>query len=357
MKKRFSIPLWLLVIVVALVGLRLALPSIVRDQINARIAVMGDYRGHVENVDLALWRGAYVLHGLEVTKISDDVPVPFFIGPRVDIALSWRHLFRGRVVGELEFDAPELNFVDGRGEGDSQAGEGVDWRTQLDRIVPVQINELVVHDGVVRFNNLISRPQIELAVEAIEARVENLGNVRPPDDPERAARLDATGQVLGDAPLEIHADFDPFGRPDDFDLHLRATGIELTRLNDVAREYAAVDFESGHGDFVLELQARDGALDGHATPMFQDMQIFSWESDVEQSDKNPLQVVWEATTEVVTRVFRNQPEDQFATRVPIHGSIDDREMGVLPAIAGVLRNAFIEAYRVDFERLGPRPSD
>jgi hypothetical protein len=354
MKRRYRIPAWLMIIAVVLIGLRLALPTIAKQQINARIARMGDYRGHVQDVDIALWRGAYVLRGLEITKTSGEVSVPFFLAPRTDIALSWRHLLRGHVVGELEFQSPVINFVDGRDKSDSQAGQGVDWREQLNRIVLFQINTLDVHDGVVRFNNLISRPKITVAVEAIQAHVENLGNVQPRNDPRRVAHLDATGRVLGAAPLEVKADFDPFDKAGDFDLHLRATGIELPRLNDLAREYAKVDFESGHGDFVLELQARDGALNGHATPLFKDMQIFSWKADVEKSGKNPLRIAWEATTEVVTKVFKNQPEDQFATRVPIQGRLGNRELATLPAIAGVLRNAFIKAYSADFERLRPR---
>ncbi|WP_164978695.1 DUF748 domain-containing protein [Pseudoxanthomonas composti] len=356
MKRRYRIPAWLALAAVLLIGARLALPSIVLQQINARIAHMGDYRGHVRDVDIALWRGAYVLHDLEITKTSGKITVPFFLAQRTDIALSWRHLFRGRVVGELEFQSPVINFVDGRDQSDSQAGQGVDWREQLDRIVLFQVNTLDIHDGVVRFHNLIRQPKVSVAVQAIQAHVTNLGNVLPPKDPRRIAHLDATGRVLGTAPLEVKADFDPFDKAGDFDVHLRATGIELTRLNTLARAYAKVDFESGHGDFVLELQARDGVLDGYATPLFKDMQIFSWKGDVQDSSKNPLRIVWEATTEVVTKVFKNQPEDQFATRVPIQGRLGDRELGTLPAILGILRNAFVKAYSADFERLKPRPS-
>lgn len=59
MKKRYRRPLWTLIVVVAvLVALRLALPYIVRDVLNRRMDRMGDYHGHVADVDLNLWRGA-----------------------------------------------------------------------------------------------------------------------------------------------------------------------------------------------------------------------------------------------------------------------------------------------------------
>jgi hypothetical protein len=355
MRKRFAIPLWLVGVLLVLVAVRIALPFVVRDQLNTRMAQMGEYSGEVERVRLALWRGAYVLYDLDIQKVSGDVPVPFFHAPRTHISLSWRHLFRGRVVGEVAFHAPELNFVDGGNADDSQAGLGVDWREQLAGIMPFQLNQVDVHDGTIHFRNFNSNPPIDATVEQVQARIENLGNVVNEREDDRDASLEADGLLLGQAPLEVRAALDPVGRTDDFALEVRITELQLVELNDIAREYAYIDFESGHGEFVLELQARDGALDGYAKPLFHDMQIFSWQSDVREGDKNPLQLAWEATVEVVTSVFQNQPEQQFATRVPIQGSIDDRELGVLPAIGGILRNAFIEAYRADFEGLGPRP--
>jgi hypothetical protein len=58
-KKRFSIPQWtLLGIAIALLALHFALPVLVRDYLNDKLADMGDYRGHITDVDLAWWRGA-----------------------------------------------------------------------------------------------------------------------------------------------------------------------------------------------------------------------------------------------------------------------------------------------------------
>lgn len=361
MKKRYSFPLWLIGVIVLLVAARIALPFVVRDQLNSRMAEMGDegqYSGHIEKVSIALWRGAYTLHEFRIDKTTDEVDIPFFHGPATDISLAWRHLIRGRVVGDLELHSPDLNFLDGRDETDTQAGEGVDWRDTLNNLAPFEFNEIIVNDGRIRFQNLTSQPPVDVAIEDLQARLENLGNVERKEDSDgRVATLEAEAMALGSAPVELRAEFDPIGRTDDFELLLRLTEVQLVELNDLAREYAALDFESGYGEFVMELQARDGRLEGYAKPLFQDMQIFSWESDVVEGDSNPLRIAWEATAEVVTSIFQNQPEQQFATRVPIQGDIDDRELGVLPAIGGILRNAFIEAYRADFEGLGPRPDD
>jgi hypothetical protein len=127
--------------------------------------------------------------------------------------------------------------------------------------------------------------------------------------------------------------------------------------NDLARAYAKLDFASGHGDFVMQLNARDGRLNGYAKPLFHDMKIFSWKQDVTQQHENPLEIAWQALAQGITSIFTNQKKDKFATRVPISGSIDDRQSGTWRAILNVLRNAFVKAYTPQLEKLRPAPRD
>jgi hypothetical protein len=57
----------------------------------------------------------------------------------------------------------------------------------------------------------------------------------------------------------------------------------------------------------------------------------------------------------VTSVFKNHAQDQFATRVPISGRIDDKQLGLVPSILGILRNAFVHAYSPSLEHLPESP--
>ncbi len=71
--------LWaLIVLVVAAIVVRAMMPIWVRDYVNRKLSEMEDYRGHVAEVDLHLWRGAYSIHQIEIKKTSGNVPVPFF---------------------------------------------------------------------------------------------------------------------------------------------------------------------------------------------------------------------------------------------------------------------------------------
>lgn len=357
MKKRYRWPLWTLIaVIVVLVALRLALPTIVRNVLNHRMDRMGDYHGHVADVDLNLWRGAYSLNDLRITKVSGKVPVPLLNTRSMDIALSWNALLHGAIRATVDFDHPVLNFVDSNSKKSSQAGRGVDWRKQLDNLIPIRLDEVNVHDGTITFHNFVSKPRVDLKATDVQASVTNLTNAKGSKG-SRVASMRVSADILGEAPLQSTASFDPLGDFQDFKFTLRVLRIQLTKLNDLARAYAGLDFASGHGDFVMELEARDGQLRGYAKPLFKDMKIFSWKQDVEKEKENPFRVAWEAIVNGVTWIFKNHKVDQFATRVPISGRIDNRKIGTWRAIVNVLHNAFVQAYKPQLENLKPVPKN
>jgi hypothetical protein len=345
-----------LIAILALVVLRLMLPAIVERTVNTRLQRMGDYSGRVHDVDIALWRGAYTLHGLRIDKVDGEVPVPLLDAPRTVISLSWRHLLRGRIVAEALFDQPTVHFVDGRQDGDSQTGRGVDWRARLEALTPTRVDEVVIRDGRVVFHNFVSEPPVDIDMTGVEATVRNLTNVRD-EAGERVAELEVTGTARGGARIQSDARFDPIDRDGDFQFALRVLEIDLTEVNDLAQAYANLDFESGTGELILEIEADDGRLTGYAKPLFKDIQIFSWRNDLADDKSNPFRIAWEAVVEGVTTVFKNQPADQFATRIEISGDLGDAELGTLSAVVGVLRNAFVQALQPYFEGTHLRPRD
>lgn len=344
----------LAVIVVALVVVRLLLAGWVAGYVNSKLDRMGDYHGELDSVSLHLWRGAYSIHDLRIERVGGKVPVPLLKAPRIDLSVSWRALLHGGIVATADFEQPQVNFVDGPG-GDNQSGTGVDWRARLEDLLPIRLDEVNVRGGSLHFRNFISDPRVDLVATDVDGVVTNLTNVRASGS--RPAHFEATAKILGHAPLETSADFDPLGKLTDFDFRVRVTGIDLTRANDLLRAYAKLDVEQGSGDFVMELKARDGQLDGYAKPLFRNVEIFNWKSDVEQEGKNPLQIAWEALAGGIQNLFKNQHFDQFATRVEIHGRVGDTKTSAWQAIVAILRNAFVQAFKPQFERLPTRSAD
>lgn len=62
---------------------------------------MDEYTGKVEDIDIALIRGAYVIDGIEILKRDTGQTaavdtVPFFSCPNIDLSIHWKALFEGK---------------------------------------------------------------------------------------------------------------------------------------------------------------------------------------------------------------------------------------------------------------------
>lgn len=351
MKRRYSWPLWAVAgIVVLLIAANIALPYLVRNYLNDKLANMGDYRGQVADVDLALWRGAYRINGLSIVKVQGKVPVPFVNAPVIDLAVSWHSLWYDRaVVAQVVFIKPELNFVDGgTNKQASQTGQGTDWRAQLNKLLPITLNEVRIDDGRITFNNFNSTPKVKIEADQVNASLFNLTNIADVKGMHEA-QFEGKALLLGHAPLETSATFDPFSNFEDFDFRLRSTGIELKSLNDFASAYGKFDFNAGSGDVVIEAQANKGKLSGYIKPLLRDVEVFNWQQDVENQNKSFFRSIWEAVVGTSETVLKNQSKNQFATRVELNGSMHQQDISGFQAFLQILRNAFIQAFNTRYD--------
>jgi hypothetical protein len=356
MKRRYSWPIGiLLVIAVLLLILHLALPTVIRNTLNNKLADMGAYSGHIDDVDLAWWRGAYTLNGLKIVKVDGKVPVPLLSVPVIDLAVSWHSLWYDHaVVAHVEFVRPELNFVDGGANKQaSQTGEGTDWREQLNKLLPITLNEVRIDDGKISFRNFTSKPPVNVSVTQLDASLYNLTNVEDKQG-KRDARLESKGQLFGQAPLQVTATFDPFSNFEDFQFRLRTTGVELRRANEFSSAYGKFDFSAGTGDLVVEADASKGRLTGYIKPLLHNVEVFNWQQDVENKDKSFFRSVWEAVVGGTQNVLKNQNKNQFATRVELSGNVHRQNINGLQAFWEILHNGFVQAFSARYEQAAPK---
>ena len=116
-----------------------------------QLAALDSYDGHVGDIDIHLWRGAYSIDDIEIVKTGASRPVPFFRADRIDLSVEWRSLFRGSIVSEASFFGPEVNLVQGKTAADSQLGKEENWNARLEEMFPFRFNTIDVTDGTVRF--------------------------------------------------------------------------------------------------------------------------------------------------------------------------------------------------------------
>lgn len=348
---------WLFIaLILVLIVIRVASPFWVRHYLDDRVEHMGPYHGSMEAVHLHIWRGGYTIENLRIEKDGAPRNEPFLVAPRTEITISFGALFHDHLRGKVDFYDATVNFIDGTTESERQTGRGVNWSDELNILIPAEVDEINVHNATVTFRNFVSSPRVDLKMTDVNSTVTNLSKARR-ENGARVATLHTTATVLGDAPLETNADFDPTNRFGDFSYHIHVTHIQLVRANDLARAYTGLDFAGGTGDFTMELKARNGELEGYAEPVFKDLQLFSWKKDVEQEKKGPVKLLYEAAAQGVVSLLKDQSNDKFATRVPISGRIDDSKVGGPQAIFNVLHTSFVQAYKAQIDHLKPAPDD
>lgn len=337
--------LWALAILAAvLVAVRAALPLIVKDYANDQLQALKDYDGEVADIDLALWRGAYRIHGIRIVKTGAEQPVPFFSGDRIDISIEWRSLLHGSLVSEGVFWQPNVNFVRARDERQSQTGKGVDWAARLEDLSPFRINTVTVRDGTITFRAPGIRTEDALKATHVNGEISNITNVVDSNKVTYAG-FSATANMLDTGSARVNGSADPLARQPTFDLNLEVKNVQLPKVNPWLREYIKADAESGEFELYTELAAADGKFKGYAKPVMRRVNIYN----SEEPENNPLRRIWEGLVEFAANVLENDETGQVAARIPFSGTIKDPDAGIFETIVSVMHNAFVSAFARSLE--------
>jgi hypothetical protein len=330
----------LAVLLLALALLLARLPSLVRDYVQAALDQNQHYDGRIGELEIDLWRGGYTVSDVRIFKTDGSVPVPFFSASRIELSLEPRALLRGSFAGRMRLERPELNFVDAADSANSQTGSGGPWLAMIRDLFPFRIDSAEVEDGRVHFRAFDSDPPVDVYLSSLEGSVEDLTNIQDDLTP-LFARIALKARVMDDAKIELDVALDPFSYRPTFELALRMIGLDVVRLNALSRAYAGLDFERGWFDLVVELDVKEGAVDGYVKPLFRDAVVFDLRAD---AGEDPLQTTWEAAVQIAAKVFENPPRRQVGTLVPLSGRLDQPRPDLLAALANVLYNAFTRAY-------------
>ena len=327
-----------------LVGGRIALPYVIEQQINEGLAALNGYDGHVGDIDVHLWRGAYSIDDIVIVKTGASRPVPFFRAPRLDLSVEWRSLLRGSIVAEAQFLRPEINLVQGQSEADSQLGKGENWNARLEETFPFRFNTIEVVNGTVRFvaPGISSRDAI--TARRVRGQVTNLTNVLDVGK-ETFADFRINAEVLDGAPAVVAGSVNAFARQPTFDVNMQVKKVQLPQVNPWLREYIKADAEAGKFELYMEFAAADGKFQGYAKPFLEDVDMYR----SGEPEQNPLRRFWEGFLDFASNVLENPEEDQVAARIAFSGTLRDPETSVLATIASILRNAFVSAFTRSLE--------
>lgn len=333
----------LAIVAAVLIGARIAMPFVVKHQVNARLAAIPGYWGQVEDVGIALWRGAYKLEGLQILKIEGAGREPFFAARRIDFSVAWRELFRGKIVSDIFVDQPQLTFV----TAGSASQKDLDrrWQAVIREIFPLEITQLEVKDGLVRYRDLTKQPHVDLFVRNARVLATGLRNRGGERGEEFPAKINLEGDSLGGGRLTLYVEADPLADQPHFHLSAKIDKVNLPELNESLRAYANVDVGRGTFRMAAEMAGKDGGFQGYVKPFFEDLDF----NNLEDGRKGVFSRVWENVVQGLAWLVKNKSRDQVGTRIPFQGRFGDAKMGLGTTIVNLFRHGFIRAFNPTIE--------
>jgi hypothetical protein len=331
--------IWIIIgsFILLLIAARIALPYVLLRVVNRELTKIPEYRGHVEDIDVALWRGAYKIKQLKLDKTTGKVPVPFFSAELIDLSLEWSAIFHGRIVGKIIVDHPILNFVKGPTEATSQTKISKSWTDVVHDLMPLKINRFEINDGEIHYRDFNSSPKVNIFTKNVQVVAENLTNAKKQKEL-LPSTVTATAAVYG-GNAKLNMKIDALNAAPTFEAKAELVGLDITNLNNFLEAYAKLDVKQGTISIYTEAAAKNNKIVGYTKPIIKDLKVINWEKDKEK----PLKLAWEAVVGAVAWVFKNHSKDQLATKAEFEGSLKDPNVDIFYIIGEVLQNAFIQA--------------
>lgn len=327
-------------LLIVLIAARLSLSYFVTRYVNGVLAEIPGYYGSIYDVDIRLYRGAYTVDSLKLFKLDGNKRVPFVDIPVSDLSVEWGALLDGEIVGEAVFRDPVLNFIGGNKSDTSQnqTGDDVDWTEPLKRLTPFKINRLEVTNGTITFHDFTTKPKVNISLEKLDLLCTNLNNAT--DQSERLpSTVTLSGTSIGGGQLKLDMEINVLKEIPDLDMDMRFENVDMKALNDFFRAYARVDVSSGTFNLYAEMAVNEGIVTGYVKPIAQNVKLIDL-----KDDSNPVNLLWETVVATVKNIFKNQPENQLATRVPLVGDLNDPDPAIWPTIWNIFNNAFVKAF-------------
>jgi len=327
-----------LITIAVLIVIRIILPYVVLHYANKTLASMDGYYGHIEDVDLHIYRGAYTIKDIYIDKIdsTSNQHTPFISAKAIDLSIEWKSLFHGRIVGELEILDPVLRFTKDKVEPAAIQKDTTDFRDLLKDFMPLKINAFQILNGKLQFIDSTSNPMVDICMTNIEVLAENLSSVQ--DSALLPATVTASANLYkGDFDLRIK--IDPLATIPTFDLNAELTNMNLPDLNDFLKAYAKFDVHAGTFGLYTEIASKEGKFVGYVKPVIKHLKV----KGLEDRNDSFLNKLYESLVGAVGVILKNPKQKQVATKVPFEGNYGETNVKTWYAIIEVLRNAFVQA--------------
>jgi len=335
-KKRYKILFGILALVIVI---RIILPYVVLHYANKTLANMNGYFGRVDDIDLSLFRGAYIIYDIYLNKVdarSKEESV-FFKSKSIDLSVEWKSIFDGAIVGELIFESPVLIFTKDKVELKDVSNDTSDFRKLLRDFMPLKVNRFEVIKGDIHYVDNTVKPKLDVALTQAHMLARNLSNVT--DDKVTLPSTLAAKATVYEGSLTLDMKLNSLNKHPTFDLNAELKNTNLVLINDFFKAYGNFDVNKGNFGLYTEMAAKDGKIAGYVKPIIKDLDV------VGPADRHDsfINRIYEQVLDFAGVIFKNQRQDQLATKISFEGEFNDPKTNTLEIILEVFRNAFVQA--------------
>lgn len=331
----------LLAAAAVLVGLRAALPVIVKSKINDKLARLENWDAAVSDVDLKLLRGGILVKGINAA--SKHSPMRASVA-HVAVNISWSALLRRRMVASVDVLRPRAALTLKRAEKKEvkkaavKAEKKVEAWPPVDQMLPFRVDSFKVRDGEVEVTEGGAKAELKEVYFAARG-LTNIG-----ENARARGEAGASFPKGGTAKVDFH--LVPESKPPAFGVAVAVKQVDLAALNPLLLAQFGMDVEKGKFELVAEATSAAGGFTGYVKPFVDDLKM----GPTGGKDKGPAKVIKEAVVGAVASALKNRKTEAVAAKVPFEGKYDNPDIGVWQALVSVLRNAFVKALTPTFEK-------
>lgn len=299
MKIKYKI---VLSVVVVLIIIRLILPYVVLHYANKTLSNVNGYYGHIDDIDLSIYRGAYIINDIYLNKVDSvsKQQTSFFKSGDIDLSVEWGALLHGSIVGELTFNSPELIFTKDKTDLTDVKKDTTDFRKLLKDFMPLKVNRFEVNDGTIHYADNTNSPIVDIALNQTQILALNLKSVI--DEKNELPSTITAKAIAYEGTLNFNIKLNALADNATFDLNAEIKNTNLVLLNDFFKAYGNFDVRHGNFGLYTEMASKDGKFKGYVKPIIKNLDVVG----PEDRHDNFFNKIWEQIVGAAGVIFKNK---------------------------------------------------
>lgn len=326
----------LILFIVALIGLRLYLPTFLKHYVENQINKIPEYRLTIKDIDVHLIAGSYTMQGVQLWKVPKQLPVPYIAADSINFAIEWAAIFKSKLVAKVTVQKPIINFVDDPQDKNQQLSIDARWVDLVKTLFPLNINRFDAHDGEIYFRSYKGNPPFSNYIKDIEFTMQNMQNANR-SSVLLPSEFSFTGVPMGKGQIKIDGKFNPFNKQPTFSLQANLTSLQVARIAKLIKHYVSVNVVGGQFSLYGEAAAANGRIQGYVKPFLKNLKIGN------AKNESPIGGIVNGIATVAAKILQDSKTKTIATKINLSGSINDPDSSILSIIGYLIQHGFIRS--------------